>query len=264
MALALRRVIGAAPLALLLLLALVPATPGRARAAAPATPPASGPVADAWTLFRSFHEDLSRIDRARTLLEAETARETALEALLLLAWVHLTWADLRAPTLEAKLAAYERGRDTAQRAIALAPRSPEAHLWYAANLGRWAIAKGRLRAAFLLSTIRQEIETVLELDPNHVGGLALAGSFYLETPALMGGDLARAEAYERRALALDPHFTRARVELAKCLIAQRRHDEARRELQQVLEEPAPSYVADWAVRHRPTAERLLGELRGKA
>jgi hypothetical protein len=64
--------------------------------------------------------------------------------------------------VDAKLASYERGRDVAKRAIEMAPRSPEAHLWYAANLGRWAVTKGKLQAAFLLSTLRQEIQTVLE------------------------------------------------------------------------------------------------------
>src|SRR4029434_11302410 len=86
-----------------------------------------------------------------------------------------------------KLASYERGRDVAKRAIDLAPRSPEAHLWYAANLGRWALTSGTLRAACMLSTVRGEIDTILEIDPNHVPGLSLAGSFYLETPALFGG-----------------------------------------------------------------------------
>jgi tetratricopeptide (TPR) repeat protein len=240
--------------ALLLLAAPAPA----------ATPPTTGPVAEAWALFRSFHEDLGRIDRAKDLLEQTVQRESSLEALLLLAWVHLSWADLRAKNADEKLAGYERGRDIAKRAIELGPRSPEAHFWYAANLGRWAIAKGKLRAAFLLSTLQEEIKTILELDPNHVGGLALAGSFYLETPGFLGGDLARAESYQRKALALDPHFTRARVELAKVLIEQRRYAEARRELQQVLDEAQPSYVADWVVRHKPTAQRLLAQIQGKA
>jgi tetratricopeptide (TPR) repeat protein len=189
---------------------------------------------------------------------------SSLDAHLLLAWVHLSWADLRARNTDEKLAGYERGRDVAKRAIELAPRSPEAHLWYAANLGRWAIAKGKLRAAFLLGTLEQEIQTILELDPNHVGGLALAGSFYLETPRFMGGDLAKAETYQRKALSLDAHFTRARVELAKVLIEQGKYAEARRELQRVLDETQPSYVADWVVRHRPTAERLLAQIQGKS
>src|SRR5258705_9490570 len=239
-------------------LALVLTDPGAA-----ATPPPSAPVLEAWKTFSTFHEDLARIDRARDLLETEVARAPTLEALLLLSWVHLSWADYRASTTEAKLASYERGRDVAKRAIDLAPRSPEAHLWYAASLGRWAINSGRLRAAFMLSTLRGEIDTILEIDPNHVPGLSLAGSFYLETPALFGGDVPRAEGYLRKAAALDPHFTRARVELARCLIEQRRYAEARTELARVIDERQPSYPADWVLRHKPHAERLLAEIRSR-
>jgi tetratricopeptide (TPR) repeat protein len=227
------------------------------------TPPPSPSVQEAWKMLTTFHEDRARLDRARDLLESEVARAPSLNALLLLSWAHLTWADYRASTTDAKLASYERGRDVAKRAIDLAPRSPEAHLWYAANLGRWAITKGKLRAAFVLSTLRGEIDTILELDPNHVPGLALAGSFYLETPAMFGGDVPRAEGYLRKALSLDPHFTRARIELSRCLIALGRYDEARVELKRVVDERQPSYPADWTMRHRPTAERLLGEIRAR-
>ena len=237
------------------------ATLGLAIPGGAATPPLSGPVREAWRDLTTFHEDRARIDRARDLLEQEVARTGSLEALVLLSWAHLAWADYRASTTEAKLASYERGRDVAKRAIDLAPRSPEAHLWYAANLGRWAITSGRLRAAFTLSTLRGEIDTILELDPNHVPGLSLAGSFYLETPALFGGDVPRAEGYLRKATALDPHFTRARVELARCLMEQRRYAEARTELARVIDERQPSYPADWVLRHKPHAERLLAEIR---
>lgn len=225
-------------------------------------PAAADPLAEARALFLRYDEDLGRIDRAREALEREVAGEPEprLEALLLLAWVQLTWADLRARDPEAKLAGYERGRDTARRAIERAPRSAEAHLWYAANLGRWAILKGKLRAAFVVPTLREEIRIVLDLEPGHPAGLSLAGSFYLETPGLLGGDTALAEAYQRKALAADPHFTRARLELAKCLIVHRRYDEAARELRRVLDEREPSYRADWAIRHRPAADRLLREI----
>lgn len=245
-----------APLVALLLLLGAPGPYGRSAGAAEPT----DAVAGAWSLFRSYHEDLERIDRARALLEAEAARRPTRDALVLLAWVHLSWGDHRARTPEEKLRAYEQGREAARRAVELDPRSADAHFWYAANLGRWALARGKLRAAFLVGTLREEIETVLRLDPQHVGGLALAGSFYLETPGFLGGDVSKAEEYLRRALALDPHFTRARLELARCLIAQRRLDEARGELRRVLEESRPTYYADWVVRHRPAAERLLATL----
>src|SRR5262249_60795305 len=76
-------------------------------AATPPPSPLSGPVArEAWRDLTTFHEDRARIDRARDLLEQEVARAPSLEALVLLAWAHLAWADYRAATTEAKLASY--------------------------------------------------------------------------------------------------------------------------------------------------------------
>src|SRR5262249_15605545 len=91
----------------------------------------------------------------------------------------------------------------------------------------------------------------------NLAGLALAGTFYLETPGLMGGDVSRAESYQRKALALDPHFTRARVELGRVLIEQRRYAEARRELPQGIDEPQPTHLAS-------RAERLPAGIGGKS
>lgn len=253
-----RRVLG---VALACGLALMPV--GHAVGAKPPPHHATGALLDAWNDITSFNEDPSRIDRARDSLEREVARTPSLDALLLLAWAHLLWADYRAQNVDARIASYERGRDVAQRAIAMAPRNPDAHFWYAANLGRWAITKGRLQAAFTLSTLKQEIQTILELDPDSVPGLTLAGSFYFETPSLLGGDVPRAEGYLRRALSIDPHFTRARLDLARCLIQQGRYEEARRELRTVIEERQPSYIADWVMRHRPTAEHLMAEIHSK-
>jgi tetratricopeptide (TPR) repeat protein len=173
------------------------------------------------------------------------------------------WGDHRASTPDAKLASYQRGQTLARRAIELAPRSADAHLWHAANLGRWAVTKGKLRAAFALPTLKEDVRTILELNPDHVPGLTLAGSIYLETPGLLGGDLTRAEGYLRRALALDPRFTRARVELARCLIERGRYAEARAELGRVIDEPRPTYRGDWVLEHRPAAERLLAEMRSR-
>jgi len=227
-----------------------------------AAPHGSAPVAEARKLFRGYHRDLGRIDRARDLLERAITEERTVDALILLARTHLAWADLRAQTAAEKLAGYERGRDVAKLATELAPRNPDAHLWYAANLGRWATLQGRLRSALLLPTINTEIRIILDLAPEYPAGLALAGTVALETPRLLGGDPEQAEEYQRKALAADPHFTRARVELARCLIEQGRVADARKELRRVLKEKRPTSYADWAARHRPTAERLLREIEG--
>jgi len=229
----------------------------------PSTALGQSPVESARALVARYHEDPSLIDRARDLLEAALARDRQVDTMVMLAYVHFLYGDVRATTTEDKLAAYDRGREIAKRAVELAPRNPEAHVWYGINAGRWGLTKGVMRSLFLLPTVRQEADTTLELDPKNLRALALSGNVFLEVPGLFGGDRAKAEQQFRKALEIDPHFTVARVDLARVLIASARYAEARQELQRVVDEPAPNSIADWTAKDRPRARQLLESLKGK-
>lgn len=229
----------------------------------PATALGQSPVESARALVARYHEDPSLIDRARALLEAALARDRQVDTMVMLAYVHFLYGDVRATTTEDKLAAYDRGREIAKRAVELAPRNPEAHVWYGINAGRWGLTKGVMRSLFLLPTVRQEADTTLELDPKNLRALALSGNVFLEVPGLFGGDRAKAEQQFRKALQIDPHFTVARVDLARVLIASARYAEARQELQRVVDEPAPNSIADWTAKDLPRARQLIESLKGK-
>ena len=112
-------------------------------------------------------------------------------------------------------------------------------------------------------TVNQEIKTVLELDPAFLPVYSLAGSVYLAVPNLLGGDVDKAEEMCRKGLQLDPRFTSARVGLARALIRKNRMPEARRELEVVLEEKAPTSVADWTMKDSRRARELLESIKGK-
>jgi tetratricopeptide (TPR) repeat protein len=228
---------------------------------APAVAGAETAVESARALITRYDQDPSRIDRARELLEAELGRERRVETMILASYVYFLQGEVRAATGEQKLAAYGRGREWGQRAVELAPRSEPAHVWYAINTGRWGQTKGMMRSLFLLPTVREEIDTILALDPRSVRGHALAGNVFFEIPGLLGGDRAKAEEHYRKGLAIDPRFTVLRVDLARLLIADGRLDEARRELRRVLEETAPTSVADWHARDVPRARDLLDSIR---
>lgn len=229
----------------------------------PSTALGQSPVESARALVARYHEDPSLIDRARDLLEAALARDRQVDTMVMLAYVHFLYGDVRATTTEDKLAAYDRGREIAKRAVELAPRNPEAHVWYGINAGRWGLTKGVMRSLFLLPTVRQEADTTLELDPKNLRALALSGNVFLEVPGLFGGDRAKAEQQFRKALQIDPHFTVARVDLARVLIASARYAEARQELQRVVDEPAPNSIADWTAKDLPRARQLIESLKGK-
>ena len=224
---------------------------------------AATPVADAQALISRYDEDLTAIDRARDLLEDALKRESQVETMIMLSYVSFLWGDIRATTPEDKLAAYARGRELGKRAVELAPRNHDAHLWYAINTGRWGQTKGVLRSLFLLPTLREEIEILLQLDPRSVRAHSLAGNVYTEVPGLFGGDKEKAEEHFKKGLAIDPKFTVLRIDLARLYITTDRYAEARRELQRVIDETAPTFVADWTVKDRPRARQLLESIRAK-
>ena len=209
----------------------------------------------------SYHENPSRLDGLRADLAAAVKTDPSVDTLVALAHICFVWGDIRARTPEEKLEVYEQGRQAAKRAVELAPRSVLAHFWYATHTGRWAQTRGVMRSLFLLSTVRQESETVLQLDPTFAPGYALAANLYYEVPSLLGGDLDRAEQMFRRGLALAPRFTAMRVGLAKTLIRKGRLAEARTELQAVLDEKAPDNLADWTMKDSRRARELLESIR---
>jgi tetratricopeptide (TPR) repeat protein len=214
-------------------------------------------------LIIRYHEDPTRIDRARDLLEAALERERRVDTLITLARVYLLVGDVRATTTDEKLAAYDRGRELGRRAVELAPKSEEAHLWYVANTGRWGQTKGVMRSLFLLPTVRRELDAIFELNPASPRGHDIAGKVMLELPTIIGGDRGKAEEHFKKALAADPHYTLARIDLAGLHITTSRYREARQELQRVLKEPSPTYPADWNVKDLPRARQLLESIRDR-
>jgi tetratricopeptide (TPR) repeat protein len=231
--------------------------------AAAASAWAQTPVEAARALVARYHEDPTALDRARDLLDAALARDRKVETMAMLSYVQFLIGDVRATTAEDKLAAYDRGREIGKRAVELAPKSPDAHLWYAINTARWGETKGVLRSLFLLPTIREELGILLELDPRSVRAHILAGNVLLEVPGFAGGDRTKAEVHFKKALEIDPRFTNARVDLARVYIADARYADARRELQRVVDETSPSVVADWTVKDAPRAKKLLESIKDR-
>ena len=232
-------------------------------ALSPLAAAAQTPVEAARALVARYHEDPTAIDRARDLLEAAVARDRQPDTMVMLSYVYFLVGEIRARSQDEKLAAYDKGREIGKRAVELAPKNPEAHVWYGINTGRWGQTKGIMRSLFLLPTVREEVDATLALDPKNLRALALQGNVFFEVPRLAGGDREKAEAVFRKAIEIDPHFTNARIDLARVLIATGRYADARRELQQVLDEKAPQNVADWTVKDAPRARQLLESIKGK-
>ena len=221
-------------------------------------------VAEVEVVATRYHENPRRLDALRDGLERAVQGDPHAADLVALARVWFIWGDIRAATAEQRLEAYDRGRQAASRAIAQAPRNATARFWFATNTARWGQTKGVLRSLALLPTVQEEIRTILELDPTFTAVYALAGNVFYEVPGLLGGDLGKAEEMFWKGLEQDPKFTGLRVGLGKTLIKTGRIAEARYQLQAVLDERAPTNLADWTLKDSPEAKALLNGIRGRS
>ena len=221
-------------------------------------------VGELKALSTRYHEDPKKVDQLKAALEKAAKTDPDVDTLLALAQVCFIYGDVRALTEEEKLAAYDRGRQAAKQAIELAPKSAPARFWYGTNTGRWGQTKGIMRSLFLLPTVKEAMQTALVLDPGYAPAYALGGSIYYEVPGFAGGDLDRSEAMFRKGLELDPHYTNMRLGLARTLLKKGRTADARRELEAVLREKAPSNPADWTMKDVPQAKALLDDIKERS
>jgi tetratricopeptide (TPR) repeat protein len=171
------------------------------------------------------------------------------------------WLGGHAPAAERKKF-LEQGIAAGRAAVAIEPGRPDGHFWLAANLGAFAESQGLRAGLKLRKPIKDELETVLRIDPSFLQGSAdrALGRWYFKVPALFGGSRTRAEAHLRASLKYNPASTASHFFLAELLLDQHREAEARAELQQVLDAPVDP---DWVPEDRDfkqQAAELLGRL----
>ena len=127
-----------------------------------------------------------------------------------------------------------RGRATSRTgiaagraAIALAPNKPEGHFWVAANMGALAESFGMRQGLKYRGDIKDELETVLRLDPAFQQGSAdrALGRWYYKVPGLFGGSNKKSEEHLRKSLTYNPE--QRRVALLPRRDADRRKEEGR-------------------------------------
>lgn len=236
-----------------LLLSLLAVWPAPANAAADA-----GLRSRMERLTTHYHEDPTRLDAARAELEAAVTAQPSVALLVMLAQISYLWGDIRGSTSDAKIQAYERGRQAADLALQRDPGNADARFWRAANLGRW-LEGHRLQAATKIGSLRDEVQAIIRDHPDYVGAYSFLANYYYRAP-WPWGSLDEATKMFRQGLARDPRASGMRVGLARTLIDKRMPNEARAELQRVLDEKAPSNLAEWTLRDAPDARKLLDSL----
>lgn len=164
---------------------------------------------------------------------------------------------------EAQLQALEKAVESAQKAIALNPKSLPGHYWLGVCYGVYGKAKGIMKSLSLVDPIKQEMALVMEMDPAYEDGgpHRVLGRLYHHLPGLVGGSKSKAAEHLEKAVALGPQRWLNHLYLAQLYLDQDKKDQARELLQKIMAGPAqpglePEY-ADW----RAEAMKLLEGLK---
>ena len=149
------------------------------------------------------------------------------------------WLGTHEPDEDARRQALTRGLSAARAAIAAEPHRPEGHFWLAANMGALAESFGLRMGIRYRGQIRDELETVLRIEPGFQQGSAdrALGRWYFKVPGLFGGSKKKSEEHLRQSLTYDPTSHASLYFLAETLHAMDRDAEARAALDKLIAAP---------------------------
>ncbi len=150
----------------------------------------------------------------------------------------------------------EKERDTAFRegiaagevATKLVPGKPDGHFWLGANLGGRTELQGTIGSFAAVEDIRREMEAVIKIEESYQAGSAYMalGQVDMEVPRMLGGDRDRAVEYLEKGLSFGDKNALLRVHLAEAYLAVKRKDDARKQLNAIINmTPDPAYLPEY-------------------
>lgn len=138
-----------------------------------------------------------------------------------------------------KLEYLERGKTAAEKATTADPREPLGFYWLSACIGEIGKTKGILNSLFMVNPMKQALDKVIALDPNHAGAHYVLSELYRQVPGppISIGNKQRALQEAKLAVQLGPMEASHWLALGKAYTALRDYAEARKALNQVLTLP---------------------------
>jgi tetratricopeptide (TPR) repeat protein len=162
---------------------------------------------------------------------------------------------------EEKTRYYEKGRHYSEILLKEKPNGPEGHYWLAMNLCGLAEQGGARRGLKMVPQIVDEMEKALKGNPayDQAGPHRVLGRIYFECPSwpLSIGNIPQAYSHLSAAVALAPENSTNHLFLAEALFKLGKTEEARQELQKVLDGTRNALCQKFLEEDRQAAQRLL-------
>ena len=147
----------------------------------------------------------------------------------------------------------------AQKAAEAEPEKPDGYYWLAVNNGKVGETRGVLKSLSLVKPIKKALNKVIELDRGYEDGGAdrVLGRVFFKAPGIAGGSKAKALEHLLKSKELGPEDVVTRLYLAEALLAKKRKEEARTELEYIMNmEDDPRWI-NAIPENKVEAERLL-------
>lgn len=203
--------------------------------------------------------DLERVRAGLVLLRrARAIAPTDYEAAWRTARLAYTLGDKSKDEKERE-AAFREGIEAGETAVRAQPNKPDGHFWLGANYGGFAQTQGALAGLSYADKLRREMETAQKLEATgfHGSTYMALGRLDLELPGWLGGDRQRAQATLEQGLQYGPENMMLRLQLAKAYLANKRPEDARKQLNYILTiKPDPDYLPEYNESLAETRELL--------
>jgi tetratricopeptide (TPR) repeat protein len=162
---------------------------------------------------------------------------------------------------EEKSRYFEKGEHYSQLLVKEKPVGPEGHYWLAMNLCGLAEQGGARRGLKIVPEIVDEMQKALKENPAYyqAGPHRVLGRIYFECPSwpLSVGNMPQAYSHLSAAVALAPENSTNHLFLAEALFKMGKTQEARQELQKVLNGTRNALCQKFLEEDRQAAQRLL-------
>ena len=160
---------------------------------------------------------------------------------------------------------YEKGLAYAERLLAQEPGGVAGHYWKALNLSGLADVGSRMEGFKLLPKIMEELKRAQVLDETYdqAGVHRVLGRIYFEAPSwpISVGDKKKSLQHLETAVRLAPGNSTNHLYLAETLLDQGKKDQARPELEKVLQDGQNGLHPKALKEDRQEARRLLAEMK---
>jgi tetratricopeptide (TPR) repeat protein len=141
---------------------------------------------------------------------------------------------------------FSQGVYHANKAVALQPEKPDGHYWLGVNNGKYGETKGVMKSLSLVKPIKKSMFKIIEVDRGYEDGGAdrVLGRVFFKVPGIAGGSKDKSLEHLEKSKELGPEDPITRVYLAETYLAKDRVDDARAELEYVLNmQDDPRWVA---------------------